>query len=191
MREEQTLSFTCQATDPDALDTKTWSLTAGVGSINSSSGVYSYTPGLGTAGTVSTVVVRCTDNGTPNLYDEKQFTVTVTPALEVTQQADVTFAEGETLELQFTLAAGNGVVSTRWTAPDAPPNFAIDESTGAASWRAVYGQAGTYTIRIRCEDIANPGLYDDMSFTAIVVYGPKQPFKQLRGATPQLLRFSV
>lgn len=71
------LSFTASATDPDAGQTKTFSLIsppAGA-TINGTTGIFNWTPA--TLGTF-TFKVRVTDNGTPALYDEEQITVNVT-----------------------------------------------------------------------------------------------------------------
>lgn len=71
------LSFTAAATDPDAGQTKTFSLiTPPAGAtIQSTSGLFNWTPS--TLGSF-TFKVRVTDNGSPILYDEEQITVTVT-----------------------------------------------------------------------------------------------------------------
>ena len=72
----KTLTFTAAAADPDAGQTKTFSLiNAPAGAvIGATSGAFSWTPS--SAGT-STFTVRVTDNGSPVLTDEEQITVTV------------------------------------------------------------------------------------------------------------------
>nr|WP_317046582.1 choice-of-anchor tandem repeat GloVer-containing protein [Adhaeribacter arboris] len=74
------LKFTATATDPDAGQTKTFSLIgapAGA-SINASSGAFTWTP---TAADSYLFKVRVTDNGTPVLFDEEVVTVTVTAGI--------------------------------------------------------------------------------------------------------------
>ncbi|MCC3160672.1 Ig domain-containing protein [Hymenobacter sp. 15J16-1T3B] len=74
----QPLTFTASATDPDAGQSLTYTLTGTVpagASINASTGAFSWTP----AATGSfPVTVRVSDNGAPVLTDEETFTVTVT-----------------------------------------------------------------------------------------------------------------
>lgn len=77
------LTFTATATDPDAGQTKTFSLiTPPSGAvINPTTGAFSWTPSA--TGTF-TFKVRVTDNGSPVLYDEETITVTVTASALVT-----------------------------------------------------------------------------------------------------------
>ena len=73
------ITFTATATDPDAGQTRTFSLTgapAGA-TINSSTGAFGWTPT--TSGTF-TVTVVVADNGTPPLSDSETVTITVTAA---------------------------------------------------------------------------------------------------------------
>lgn len=71
------LTFTVTASDPDAGQTKTFALITppSGATINATTGVFNWTPA--TTGTF-TLKVRVTDNGSPVLYSEKTFTVTVT-----------------------------------------------------------------------------------------------------------------
>lgn len=94
------LTFTATATDPDAGQTRTFSLiTPPAGAvINSSTGVFSWTPS--TTGTF-TVKVRVTDNGSPVLYDEETITVTVSATLAATAIVDE-----ENTSLRYTASEG-------------------------------------------------------------------------------------
>jgi uncharacterized repeat protein (TIGR03803 family) len=82
------LKFIATAVDPDPGQTKTFTLVgapAGA-AIGSSTGIFTWTPT--TTGTF-TMKVRVTDNGSPILYSEKTFTVTVTaPALTTITSAN-------------------------------------------------------------------------------------------------------
>lgn len=82
------LSFTATATDVDAGQTKTFTLiTPPSGATITTAGAFKWTPA--TVGTF-TVKVRVTDNGSPVLYNEKSFTVTVTaPSLVGTEEGPV------------------------------------------------------------------------------------------------------
>ncbi len=76
------LNFTNSASDSDVpTNTLVFSLTnSPVGaSINSSSGIFSWTPSDAFANTTNSVTVKVTDNGTPPLSNAKSFNVTVLP----------------------------------------------------------------------------------------------------------------
>jgi uncharacterized repeat protein (TIGR03803 family) len=76
----QALTFTALATDPDAGQTKTFSLVsppAGA-TIGATTGAFSWTP---TATGTFSVTVKVTDNGSPVLSDTETITVTVTATL--------------------------------------------------------------------------------------------------------------
>jgi hypothetical protein len=74
------LTFDADATDPDIGDTLTFSLQGTVppgASINSGTGVFTWTPTEAQGPGSYPITVRVTDNGSPNLYDEEIITVTV------------------------------------------------------------------------------------------------------------------
>ncbi len=82
-----TVTFTASATDPDTINpgakTNTLSFSlrgapAGA-AINSSTGAFTWTPGMDQDGAY-TFTVRVTDDGNPNLYDEKTLTITTVAA---------------------------------------------------------------------------------------------------------------
>ena len=82
VNEGATLSFTASATDADLpSQTLTYSLDAAslaLGmSINSSTGVFSWTPTEAQGGLTPSVTITVTDNGTGNLTDSETFTITV------------------------------------------------------------------------------------------------------------------
>ncbi|WP_265991515.1 putative Ig domain-containing protein [Larkinella insperata] len=71
----QSLTFTVEATDADADQSLTYSLTGPASaSINASTGAFSWKP---TATGTTSFTIKVTDNGTPVLSDQKVFTVTV------------------------------------------------------------------------------------------------------------------
>ena len=81
------LTFTATATDPDAGQTRTFSLVsppAGA-TIGATTGVFSWTPA--STGTFS-ITVKVTDNGSPVLSDTETITVTVTSTLAARVAAD-------------------------------------------------------------------------------------------------------
>ena len=79
--EQNLLSFTAAATDPDgSSQTLTYSLDSGFPSgatINSASGLFSWTPTEAQGPNAYPITVRVTDNGAPPLSDTRTFTITV------------------------------------------------------------------------------------------------------------------
>ena len=99
------ITFTATATDPDAGQTRTFSLTgapAGA-TINSSTGAFSWTPA--SAGTFPVTVVVA-DNGTPSLSDSEPVTITVAAA-PPTGAVTITPADGATDLPVNTVVTGN------------------------------------------------------------------------------------
>jgi len=89
------LTFTATATDVDAGQTLSYSLVgapAGA-SINSSTGVFTWTPSQ--TGNF-TFKVRVTDNGSPVLFDEEQITVKVTASLAAVAEMSVADLQQQT-----------------------------------------------------------------------------------------------
>ena len=79
--EGSTLSFTLSASDADAGEAFTFSVTGGFQSGMSlvpSTGAFSWTPSEAQGPGIYSVTFRVTDNGTPPLFDEKTITITVT-----------------------------------------------------------------------------------------------------------------
>ncbi len=98
------LKFLITATDVDAGQTKSFSLiTPPTGAAITSTGIFTLTPGV--AGTY-TLKVRVTDNGSPALYSEKTFTVTVTqPAIAAAAPVATTLATRASGQQQITVPA--------------------------------------------------------------------------------------
>src|SRR5262249_7280765 len=79
VNEGSAVTLTAQATDPDAGQTVTYSLTSAPSgaTINGGTGAFSWTPSEAQGPGSYTVTVRATDNGSPALSDSKSLTVTV------------------------------------------------------------------------------------------------------------------
>lgn len=189
VREGSLLTVNLEADDIDPDDELTWAVVSGPGAINASTGVYTYTPAIGTAGTSAVVQISVTDDGTPNLSATVTFSVNIGASFEVTPISDATLAEGETLS--FTATITGTVTTPRWRITVGPVNATIDEFTGLFTWSPIYGQAGTYEITLVAEDAANPSIYDAETFEVVVVYGPRQPFRKTTGRSPVRLKFGV
>jgi hypothetical protein len=82
--------------------------------INSASGVFSWTPSAAQGGQIYTITVRVTDNGDPALYAERQFTVGVGYTwsnLLAPVQAGGTYKAGRTIPIKFQLTGASAGVT--------------------------------------------------------------------------------
>jgi hypothetical protein len=86
----QTVAFTATATDTDQPpQTLTFSLLNGPGTLNASSGAFSWRPAVSNANTVNPVSLMVADNGTPSLSATQSFTITVNPLTQPTASSIV------------------------------------------------------------------------------------------------------
>lgn len=112
-----TLNFTAVGSDLDLpAQTLTYSLIdAPAGSsINSSSGAFSWTPTAPQAGHIYTFTVRVTDDGTPNLFAERQVDAAVAytwSGLLAPITAGGTYKAGRTIPIKFQLTGPSAVVT--------------------------------------------------------------------------------
>jgi hypothetical protein len=169
----QALSLTVSASDPDAGQTLTYSLDAAPQSatIGASSGAFNWTPTSAQTGT-STVTVRVTDNGTPQLSTTTSFNVIVTmtnrpPTITATPTQNV--KEGATLNVTISASDPDQPQQTLTFTLDSPPQGAsIGASTGAFSWTPTSAQVGTTTITVRVTDNGSPALSATATFDVVV-----------------------
>ena len=170
------LTFTAAATDPDAGQTLTFSLDPGFptgASINSSTGVFTFTPTADQAGT-QMVTVRVTDNADPSCSDFETISITVNPAAGnncpvLTPIGNKTVTEGQLLT--FTAAATDadaGQTLTFSLDPGFPTGASINSSTGVFTFTPTSGQVGTQTVTVRVTDNANPSCSDFETITILV-----------------------
>ncbi len=176
INEQTTLQFTCAASDPDG-NSLTFSLDPGApagASINSSTGVFSWTPTEAQGPSTNTITVRVTDNGVPPMSATQTFTVTVNevnqpPVLQpIANKSD---AAGTTLT--FTASASDPDIPANTLSfsldPGAPAGAGINSSSGLFSWMPTQGQApSTNTITVRVTDNGVPSLSATQSFTVTV-----------------------
>jgi hypothetical protein len=113
-----TLSLTAVGSDLDLPpQTLTYSLTGSVPSgatINPLTGAFSWTPTAGQGGQIYTLTVRVTDNGSPNLFAERQFNVGVAwtwSSLLAPVQAGGTYKIGRTIPIKFQLTGASAGVT--------------------------------------------------------------------------------
>ena len=140
------LTVACTATDSDTpTQTLTYSLLTGPtnAAVNSSSGNFTWRPTVTQAGSVNTVQVSVTDNGTPNLSTTNTFTVTATALTQPTATAPsysagqfsvgVSGQVGPDYALQATtnLASGNWTTVASTNSPATMPVILTDTNAGA------------------------------------------------------------
>jgi len=113
-----TLSFTAVGADIDLPpQTLSYSLSGAVpsgASINAASGVFSWTPAAAQGGQIYTITARVTDNGSPALSAERQFTVGVGYTwsnLLAPVQAGGTYRAGRTLPIKFQLTGASAGIT--------------------------------------------------------------------------------
>ena len=180
VNEGATLSFTATATDADLpSQTLTYSLDAAslaLGmSINSSTGVFSWTPTEAQGGLTPSVTITVTDNGSGNLTDSETFTITVgdtnlAPVLAAIGNQSVN--EGATLS--FTASATDADLPTQsltysLDAASLGLGMTINSATGVFSWTPTETQGGlTPSVTITVTDNGTGNLTDSETFTITV-----------------------
>jgi len=160
--ENQYLTFTLMATDPDGDTISLSSPDLPTGAmLNSVTGVFEWTPAYDQGGN-HPITFLATDNGSPALADTEQTVITVgnvnrPPSLS--DQADTTVAENDLLT--FTLAASDpDGDSLSFSSPDLPTGATLNSVTGVFEWTPAYDQAGAYTVTFIATDDGVPALAD-------------------------------
>jgi uncharacterized delta-60 repeat protein len=180
INEGATLTFTASATDADLpSQTLTYSLDAtslGLGmSINSSTGIFSWTPTEAQGGLTPSVTITVTDNGSGNLSDSETFTIIVgdindAPVLAAIGNQSIN--EGATLS--FTASATDADLPSQMLtysldATSLGLGMSINGSTGAFSWTPSEAQGGlTPSVTITVTDNGSGSLTDSETFSIAV-----------------------
>ncbi len=176
INEQTFLVLTSTATDADSpANTLTFSLVsapAGM-TLDSNTGVLTWTPAETQGPSTNLVIVRVTDNGSPPLSDSRSFTVVVN---EVNSAPVLTVPPNKAIHGLATL-----VVTNTATDPDvpadtltfelvsAPGGVSLDPSSGVLTWTPIEAQrSSTNLITIRVTDNGSPPLSDTGSFTVVV-----------------------
>jgi hypothetical protein len=121
----QTVAFTISATDTDQPPQHlSYSLVAGPTNavVDSSTGDFSWRPGVGQASSTNDFTVEVTDDGTPPLSATRSFVVTVLPL---------------TLPTISSVGLANGQVALQ-VAGDTGPDYAIQVSTNLVDWTTAF-----------------------------------------------------
>src|SRR3989441_217147 len=164
------------ATDPDIpANILTFALVAGPSgmTLDSDTGVLTWTPSEAQGPSTYVITVRVTDNGSPPLSDTKSFTIIVN---EVNAAPTLTVPPTQTINELTTLSVTNTA-----TDPDIPANtltfvlvtgpsgMTLDSATGVLTWTPTEAQGpSTNVITVRVTDNGSPPLSDTKSFTVIV-----------------------
>ncbi len=178
--ENQNLSFTVTASDPDGGDVLTLSsstLATGA-SFNTSNGAFSWTPSYSDSGTYN-IIFTVIDNGTPQLSDNEEITITVNNV----NRAPVLGSIGdknvyENQALNFIVTAtdpDNGDVLTL-SSSTLPTGASFNTSSGAFSWTPSYNDSGTYNITFTVTDNGTPQLADNEEITITVINVNRPPY---------------
>jgi parallel beta-helix repeat protein len=156
-------SITLVAGDPEQ-GTLAYQLTGTIpagASINSTTGVFNWTPSESQGPGAYTISVRAADNGTPLLFTTTSFTIAVeevnaTPSLDTV--ADQSVTAGAALIFPVVAADSDvpGNALTFSLAADAPAGAAIDLFTGVFAWTPTAGQTGEHSITVRVVDDGSP-----------------------------------
>jgi PKD repeat protein len=188
VNENQLLTFTATATDPNVGNTLTFSagnLPTGA-TLNATTGVFNWTPTFTQAGNYN-VTITVTDNGSPAASDFETFTITVgnvnrPPVLSPSPIGDRTVSEGQTLTIPITASDPDGGALT-FTSANLPTGATLTPTgTGAAtfSWTPSFTQAGSFpNVTLTVSDGA---LTDAEVFTITVGNVNRPPVLNLIGA---------
>jgi len=176
INELSTLVVTNTATDTNIL-TKALSFSLvgapeGV-SLDSDSGVLTWTPGEAQGPSTNLITVKVTDNGSVRLSDSRSFTVVVNdvnsaPVLSV--PPDLSINELTTLVVTNT-ASDPDIPANQlsFSLVEAPVGVSLDPDSGVLSWTPGEAQGpSTNRITVRVTDNGSPPLSDSRSFTVVV-----------------------
>jgi hypothetical protein len=167
-----TLSFVITSTDPDVGDTLTYSTSTLPSGANFNAGTrtFSWTPDYTQANTYL-ITFTVTDNGTPNLSDFEQITITVNnvnraPVLAAIGNQSVN--EGATLTFTVSAADADGGDTLTYSTSTLPSGATFNATTRTFSWTPDYTQANTYLITFTVTDNGTPNLSDFEQITVTV-----------------------
>jgi hypothetical protein len=154
------VTFDANATDPNFGQTLTYSLhptlpaapPAGA-TINSSTGVFTWTPSAAGAVTVRVVV---TDNGTPAMSASQDVVINVgdvnAPPVIQGGPFEPLHSEGDTVNFDFSATDSDGPQPLSWSATGLPPGLSIGQSngtvTGTVSAGATAGSPYNVTVTV-------------------------------------------
>ncbi len=184
VNEENLLTFTATAIDPDVGQTLTFSLGAGapIGASITSGGVFTWTPSEGQGPGVFSVTVIVSDG---SLTDSETITATV----DETNKAPVVAVPGdqsvnEGSPLTFPVSSSDpdvpaNALTLNSTGLPAGASFPTATGTGSAnstfSWTPASGQAGTYNVTFTATDNGTLSLSDTRTISITVTPAGSTP----------------
>ncbi len=173
--EEDALSFTATAVDPDLpANDFTFSLDGEpTGATITAAGAFGWTPTEAQGPGVYTFKVRATDDGSPSLTGETTVQVTVN---EVNRAPVLAAIGDQTVDEETALTFGASATdpdlpanTLAYALVGAPAGATIDASTGAFGWTPSEAQGpGSYTFTIKVSDNGSPVLSDEEEITVTV-----------------------
>jgi hypothetical protein len=169
-----TLTVTNRASDSDIpAQTLTYQLLSPpTGAAISATGVITWTPTSGQAGSTNVITTRVTDSGTPPLSATNSFTVIVVPGNTpptLSAQQNQNVAELSTLVVTNTATDTDVPANTLTYSLLAPPAGAVISAAGVITWTPTEAQGpGVYTITTRVVDNGTPALSATNSFSVTV-----------------------
>ena len=184
VNEGTTLTLTASAADSDIpANVLTYSLDPGAPagmSINSSTGVLTWTPTESQGPNTITITVRVTDNGMPPLSDTKSFIVVVTevnkaPLLVAIDNQEV--KQGRTLSLTVAATDPDGPANAIvYTLVNGPTGASLNATNGAFTWTPPKSQApSTNSVTVCATDNGSPPLSDTKTFSIVVTESNAPP----------------
>ncbi len=162
----QLYSYDVDATDPDAGNTLTFSLTTGPTgmTINSVSGLIQWTPAANQVGANSVTVLVQDQAG---LFATQSFTVQVSPpgnrAPFFTSAPPTTATVGQLYSYDADASDPDAGDTLTFSLDVAPSGMAINSSTGLIQWTPASGQVGGNSVTVRVQD--QGGQFATQSFT--------------------------
>jgi len=159
VNENEMLSFTLSATDPDG-DSITFSATnTPAGSIfNPVTGVFSWTPTYNDGGNYTDIEFTVTDDGTPIELDMELITITVgdvNRAPVISNIGSQTILETELLTFTLSATDPDGD-SITYSATNTPAGSIFNPATGVFSWTPTLSDEGVYIATFIATDNGTP-----------------------------------
>ncbi|HMS55856.1 MAG TPA: Ig-like domain-containing protein [Fimbriimonadaceae bacterium] len=175
--EETLITFDANATDPDSGQTLTYSLVgapAGA-SIDSSTGVFTFTPTEAQGPGSFTFDVVVTDNGTSPLSDTETITVTVNEANVAPILSPIGAQSGdENTLITFDANASDADLPANtltFSLSGAPAGASIDPGTGVFTWTPTEAQSGPATFDV----VVSDGTLTDTETITVTVNEVNEP----------------
>jgi len=170
--ELQLYTYDVEATDFNSNDTLSYALTtapAGM-SIDSLTGVISWTPTSGQVG-VNAVIVTVSDDASPSLSATQSFDVNVAEANVapvITSVPVTTGLEGVAYNYDVDATDANVADVLTFSLTTAPAGMSVDPTTGIISWTPTTSQVADHSVTVAVMDNGNPVLGGSQSFTVSV-----------------------